>query len=339
MLELIENLLKLKADGLAFVVATIIQHGGSTPRSSGAKMIVLNDAKIIGTIGGGKLEADAIEKAVNVIKDGPSQVIDYQFSGADAAAMDMICGGNARVLLDRISPTSTSFWSMVETAAGSRLSPGGWLAMTIRPGGEVLHQFIPRGHGLEMEARTPVDLENVRVAELREKDGELLYIEPILFPTTVYLFGAGHVSRAIARLTKMVDFRTVIIDDREEFANRDRFPEADEIRVDLPVGAVLGARDLTPADFIVIVTRGHLQDQLVLEKALQTRAGYIGMIGSKRKCRLIFDSLREKGFTEEQILNVHAPIGLNIQAETPEEIAVSIVAELIQQQARIRTGR
>lgn len=166
----------------------------------------------------------------------------------------------------------------------------------------------------------------------------MLYLEPVTFPASVFIFGAGHVSRAIARITATVEFRTVVLDDRPEFANRERFPDVAEIRVDQPVTMLFDLREFSPADFIVIVTRGHLQDQLVLEKALRTDAGYIGMIGSKRKCRLIFDSLLEKGYSEEQIQRVHAPIGININAETPEEIAVSIVGEIIHQRYVLRNS-
>jgi xanthine dehydrogenase accessory factor len=336
MLELISELQNLKAEGQPFVVATIIQHGGSTPRSSGAKMIVLENGSIVGTIGGGKLEADVIAKSVEVIQAGQSRVVDYQFSGADAAAMDMICGGNARVLLDRISGESSDYWELIQSLAEQKHGLEGWLATRIQASGKVLHGYVPVELASKVAGELLGDLSQVKSPQLRESSMEMVYIEPITFPATVYIFGAGHVSRAIARISTLVDFHTIVLDDRQEFANRVRFPDAAEIRVDTPLTYLFDVRDFTPADFFVIVTRGHLQDQSVLEKALQTDAGYIGMIGSKRKCRLIFDSLREKGYSEEQILRVHAPIGLNINAETPEEIAVSIVAELIQQRFILR---
>ena len=338
MLAYISELQKLRNEGKTFVVATIIQHGGSTPRSTGTKMIVSADRNSIGTIGGGKLEADVITKSGEVMREGRPRVVDYEFSGADAASMDMICGGSARVLIDHLTGESHDFWSVVDSLALPSHALSGWLATTIQANGVVLHRFISAEETNKLADGPLEDLGQIKSPILREAAEEMLYIEPVAFPSRVFIFGAGHVSRAIARITTMVDFHTIVIDDRQEFANRDRFPDAAEIRADQPVSKLFDVREFTPADSIVIVTRGHLQDQLVLEKSLQTNSGYIGMIGSKRKCRLIFDNLLEKGYSKEQIQRVHSPIGLDIHAETPEEIAVSIVAELIQQRFLLRNA-
>ncbi len=329
MLELIKELAFLKDQAQDFVLATIIQHGGSTPRSSGAKMLVRPDGTISGTIGGGKLEAEVIELALAALKDGRSRVVDFHFTGEDAASMDMICGGSARVLLDHITPHNSGFWQVVEAVASSGRHGRGWLVMEIAPDGTVTHRHVGAAQGLQN------GVENVRHPELQEETGSLRYIEPLLPSSCLYIFGAGHVSRPVAQIAQLVGFHTVVIDDRPEFANRERFPLADEILVASPITEVFDRREFGQTDCIVIVTRGHLQDQLVLEPALGTQAGYVGMIGSKRKCRMIFDNLKAKGWTDEQIGRVHAPIGLNIQAETPEEIAVSIVAELIQERAKL----
>jgi xanthine dehydrogenase accessory factor len=154
----------------------------------------------------------------------------------------------------------------------------------------------------------------------------------------VYIFGAGHVSQALAAVARIAGFRIFVLDDRGEFANRERFPDCYEVFVMDPITEIFQSRTFSREDMIVIVTRGHLQDQVVLETALKTRAGYIGMIGSKRKREMLYQTLRENGVHEEQIARVHSPIGLNIGAETPEEIAVSITAELIQQRAALRAG-
>jgi len=155
-----------------------------------------------------------------------------------------------------------------------------------------------------------------------------VYIEPILALSTLYIFGGGHISFSLARVGKMVGFRVVVIDDRAEYANPERFPEADETIADdytktFPQIAV------NEFSYIVIVTRGHGYDQTVLEWALTTDAHYIGMIGSRTKNRKIYDNLMAKGIPENALEQVHAPIGLAINAETPEEIAVSIMAEII----------
>ena len=150
---------------------------------------------------------------------------------------------------------------------------------------------------------------------------------------TVYLFGAGHVSQQVAHLTSMTHFRTVVLDDRVEFANRERFPGADEIRVPASLDAAFTGLAIDRDSYIVIVTRGHRYDKTVLQQALRTEAGYIGMIGSKGKRDAVYKTLLEEGRTSAELERVHSPIGLKIGGDTPEEIAVSIVAELIKERS------
>jgi xanthine dehydrogenase accessory factor len=148
----------------------------------------------------------------------------------------------------------------------------------------------------------------------------------------LYVFGAGHVSRQIVPLAAHVGFKVVVTDDRQDFADAARFPAAREV-LHLPYEDVLSGFTVDEASYVVIVTRGHTHDKEVLAQALKTKAKYIGMIGSKRKRNIIYGKLLDEGFTEEDLRRVHSPIGLEIKAETPEEIAVSIVAELIQERA------
>ena len=155
-----------------------------------------------------------------------------------------------------------------------------------------------------------------------------VFVEPILPEPCLLIFGAGHISLFLAKMGKMVGFRVVVIDDRPEFANRERFPEADEvIAQDFP--AAFPRLTTNRTSYIAIVTRGHLQDETVLEWAVRTDAAYIGMIGSRKKNQTVFSHLQAKGIPEKRLKEVHAPIGLNINAKTPEEIALSIIAEII----------
>ena len=153
-------------------------------------------------------------------------------------------------------------------------------------------------------------------------------VEPVFSEPVVYIFGAGHVSRQLAPLVRRVAFKVVVIDDRDVFANRERFPEADEVIVS-EFEHCFDRLKIDDSSFIVIVTRGHLYDGYVLEQAVKTRARYVGMIGSKKKIRILFQHLMEKGVHRDTLDRVCAPIGLDINSETPEEIAVSIVAQLI----------
>ena len=152
--------------------------------------------------------------------------------------------------------------------------------------------------------------------------------------STAYIFGGGHVAYALEPVLRHVDFRTVIIDDREEYANAERYPHAERtIAVD-DFDHAFDEIETDEDSYIIIVTRGHRGDLQVLRQALARPYAYLGMIGSRRKNSLLYDTLREEGVTEEQLSTVHAPIGLSIGSETPEEIAISIVAEIIQERAK-----
>jgi xanthine dehydrogenase accessory factor len=160
-------------------------------------------------------------------------------------------------------------------------------------------------------------------------------VESLCCEGTVYIFGAGHVSQKLAPLTGFAGFQTVVLDDRQEFANREMFATADQIVVlDSFVRAMEGL-EINEDSYLVLVTRGHMHDKTVLGQALRTRAGYIGMIGSRKKRDAVYEELSVEGFSRHEFDRVYSPIGLDIGAETPEEIAVSIVAELI----RARAGR
>jgi xanthine dehydrogenase accessory factor len=155
-----------------------------------------------------------------------------------------------------------------------------------------------------------------------------IFIDVINPHPTVLVVGAGHVGRSIAVLSSFLGFRTVVLDDRAEFANAERLPQADEIIVG-DIGEELARFNITPQTHVVIVTRGHEHDRDALRRAVSSPAAYIGMIGSRRKVKMVFDELQKDGVTTEALAAVHAPIGLDIQAETPEEIALSIMAEIV----------
>lgn len=190
---------------------------------------------------------------------------------------------------------------------------------------------LPNG----LSAEAVVDIHQPGLVEL---DPHKVMIEPINIEGTAYIFGAGHVSCCLAEFTKAVGFWTVVLDDRAEYANRERFPSVDELIVLDSFLDVLGKIQIDRDSFIVIVTRGHLDDLTVLAQVLKSEAGYIGMIGSRHKCELTFQELRRLNFSETDIQRVHAPIGKPINAETPEEIGISIVAELIQSRSQNRNA-
>ena len=343
MIKLLQSICHLLEEGEDLVLATIIDHSGSTPRSVGTKMVVRPDGTIIGTIGGGLAEFHAQKLAREVYKTGKALTETVEFTGADAAATDqMICGGRLEILLELILADPENLKELKELIAALQNGHKGFLIKALDAADEEVRRMewclvnndsvtlgtFPcpdslisslTGEAANAKKSLAVTVENKR-----------FFVEPTILPGTVFLFGAGHVSRPVAELASLVDFQTVVIDDRLEFANAERFPKADLLKVVQSYSQSFEGLEINRDSYVVIVTRGHLHDKTVLEQALKSSAGYIGMIGSKRKRDLIYQELLGKGFTKGDLGRVCAPIGLAIGAETPEEIAVSIVAELIQ---------
>jgi xanthine dehydrogenase accessory factor len=332
----------------AFVLATIIGRHGSTPRTAGTRMIVAADGRAIGTIGGGALEARVIETAGQVLTSRRPRLLSFNMAPSELDAMDMICGGQLDVLLEFITPDSTPAaifknWRDLQCAKNACL----FVTLLDLDADKVtgIHHCLFKNRQavqgeLPLTPETVVELagQHAAAAGLRtvELDDALILVEPVLAAESLFIFGAGHVAQPTARLAALVGFGVRIVDDRPEFANAQRFPEAEQIRVAAEFGQAFDGLDIDSNTYIVIVTRGHVHDQTVLIQALRTGAGYIGMIGSRSKRDHIFAALLKQGFTQSDLERVHCPIGLPIGAETPEEIALSITAELVQARAQRR---
>ena len=341
MIDLTVEILRLLGKGEHCVLATILTHDGSTPRTAGARMVIRRDGGIYGTIGGGRLEAEVMAAAPAVIETGQDRRIAFDLGTSETAEdMDMICGGRVTVLMERINADGSQ--SVFETLARAlQQGESGWLVRRIVPEtGDLcrVERFWRSGKNpLPSDGSLPPAVTEALGRQRRlfqgpvslDLGGETFWAEPVCAAATVLIFGAGHVSREVADLAVRVGFRTVVLDDRADFVNRRRFSLADDIRVVADFEHALEGVDVTADTHVVIVTRGHRHDQTVLALALKTSAGYIGMIGSRRKRDTIYRNLLAMGFSEDDLARVHCPIGLPIGAETPEEIAVSIVAELI----------
>lgn len=335
--------------GEPVVLATVISKSGSAPCLAGSKMIVRADGSSLGTIGGGVLEAEGQSRAARVFESGVSQIFTFDLSGRDAASMSMICGGRVTVFLELIEANRTNL--DVFTALQDALQ-GDEKCFTVSDLGEVDSDIRGISRCLVHQDRTisgtfphpeswlstlAEHAHRSTYPVLTTLEGRRFLVERCYTPSTVYILGAGHVSQQLAPLTANVSFQTVVLDDREEFANAKRFPTADELIVLDSFDDCLAGLEIGPDSYLVIVTRGHTHDRTVLEQALRTDAGYIGMLGSRKKMVDIRTALLAGGFSEEQLERIHCPIGVRIDAETTAEIAVSIVAELIQ--ARARKGK
>ena len=159
-------------------------------------------------------------------------------------------------------------------------------------------------------------------------DGTEIFVEGFTTPATLVIMGGGHVGKATSVVAKSLGFRIYIVDDRPEFSNKDRFPESKDTVVD-EFSSGLDRVPINVNTYIVVATRGHKQDDMALEAAIRTPARYIGLMGSRRKTLLIYKNLLKKGYSPEELRKVNAPIGLDIGALTPEEIAVSIMSEIV----------
>ncbi|MCX8110345.1 MAG: XdhC family protein [Syntrophorhabdaceae bacterium] len=321
-------------EGKTGILATVIRRLGSAPRDTGAKMFIGEDGRTYGTIGGGKLELDVFEEALKIMGKGLTRIFHVRMNATTIAEQGMLCGGDVDILLE---PVDKRYLELYREAG--QCSEKGKRGIVITRFGHA--GFLKTFVGPEnMTCGDPItDEQLIKVQRYFDQrnpvviDGDTV-VEPLIIYSPLYIFGAGHVSQFISKVAKIVDFYVVVIDDRAEFASKERFPDADEIIVD-NFDKVFSKLDFTGKEYAVIVTRGHSYDAFVLQEVLKRDYRYVGMIGSRRKIKIIFDNLKEMGYSEEVIKSVHAPIGIDIDAETPQEIAVSIVAELIQERAKV----
>jgi len=329
--------------GRPAVTATIVRRQGSAPRNLGSWLVLRQDGSLAGSVGGGLLEAEVVTAGRELFQQGRARLLNFDLKGEGAEAIGMICGGLVDVYIEYFDPSDKSlvgFLSRLDQAAGQARPAALALALDQdRPLGR-RHLIRPEGVDSWPEGPLPSALEGVR-RRIEAGQGFLRpglvddwLVAPLGAAPTVYIFGGGHVSAQIAPLAALVDFKVVVTDDRPEFAAPERFPSAEEV-VCRPFEGVVEALKPGKQAYLVIVTRGHRHDGLVLAQALRSPAAYVGMIGSRRKLKAISEALLAQGFSQEDLDRVHSPIGLNIGAETPEEIAVSIVAELIQARAEL----
>lgn len=326
----------LCAAGTPFAWATIISQEGSTPRGAGSRMLILQD-RISFTIGGGGMEADVIRAArETVIPGGKPMILNYDMSG-NAADADLICGGACEVL---IAPMEPAYEAVFRAAAeAEEQGAPAWLFYVLdeQPDSTLPFQLcvnvnceriVGSFRGNQKFVRDML-LSPIRVAVHGDSvDGIRYLVEDVASKPRIYLFGAGHVSAEVAALATGTGFQVTVIDDREDYCNPARFPDCDCIVID-----DFKAMPDFPVDgnsYVIIMTRGHAYDKDVLRWALRKKPYYLGMIGSRSKRDALYRRLNEEeGFPMEQLLAVKCPIGLTIHAETPAEIAVSVMAEVI----------
>lgn len=344
MKKLMKEACNILQSGEDLVLVTVCGKSGSAPRLAGARMIVHRDGRITGTIGGGLVEAVAMQEAKAAFSHRNSRRKNFDLGNGDAAVTDMICGGNMEIYLEYIQADAENL-ALFTTLLAS-LDHGRRVSLVSRLSGMTTddHAFLLDHKGGLIAGQAPESLlaavkkihSSTSAPTVIIQDLTEYLVSYFSIAGELFLIGAGHVAACTAGAAARVGFRIIVMDDRAEFANRDRFPTSDEVRVIPSFADCFGAYAINHDSYLVIVTRGHMHDHDVLKQALTTEAGYIGMIGSHKKRDTIYNSLRLSGVSQAQLDRVHCPIGLSIEADTPEEIAVSIVAELIQERARGR---
>lgn len=290
------------------VLATVIQVKGSVPREVGAKMLIGSDGSTYGTIGGGAGEGKVLQQALEVLETGEKRRVEIDLSGARDRKTQGVCGGIMQVWLER--------WVGADAIALTRqildILTSGQAGALVTPLDGMGKPFVQVQCRQSIPLLTPTH-----------------FIEPLLPLPTLLIIGAGHVALPLAQIADRIGFEVIVQDDRPEFAARERFPDASAILIQ-PIAAALETLSPRQNLYVALVTRGIEQDLAALRVLLKRPVEYLGAIGSEKRVRLVHQQLQREGYAPHLLQQIYAPIGLDIGALTPEEIAVSICAELIQ---------
>ncbi|WP_227764878.1 XdhC family protein [Zhaonella formicivorans] len=334
--KVLDAIIELVSEETPAVLATIIKVTGSVPRHEGAKMLVFPEGRVVGTIGGGCGEAEVRREALIVLDTNQPRSYSVYLNSDLAADEGMVCGGIMEVFLEPVGE-KLIFQKARECLEASR--PAVLVTALEQRARKALYDVNGKLlAGEEQPGITADKLKTVFAAGRASSEdfpglGRVL-LEPVLPVEKLLILGAGHVAQPVALMGKWLDFHVTVIDDRPDFANQVRYPGVDEVICADFVSAIR-QYGIDPNTYIVIVTRGHQYDEACLREVLGSSAKYLGMIGSRRRVKLLLNKLKEEGFPAEDLDKVKSPIGLNIGAETPAEIAVSILAEII----AVRRGR
>lgn len=329
--QLLGETLQKKEDA---VLVTVVASSGSTPRGAGARMLITEGGRLRGTIGGGAVEYKSEQMAAEVLKSKNSHMQQFLLRKNQVQDLGMVCGGDVNVYFHFLSHENEEVKEVIEGMERAyETREVSWLIHDISQDSQ--GQIAVYGQksglvGMEVPEQVLCALQSKPVQV--EAEDRRYYCEKLVQSGTVYIFGGGHVSQALVPALAAVDFQCMVLEDREDFCRPELFPGAigtmliDNQRVNEYV-------NIQEEDYVCIMTRGHKDDMIVQSQVLATPAHYIGVIGSKRKTQSVFDQLRERGWNDEDFKRITTPIGVEIKAETPAEIAVSITAQLIKNRA------
>ncbi len=345
MRDMLERMLALRREGRRFVAATVVRTHGSTPQVAGARLVLDDLGRVTGTLGGGCVEGDAMAEAQRILADGGASLRAYDLTEPLAWDTGLVCGGTMWIYIERgeaaldaaasarLAESLDDDGARPPVALGTRLRIAG---QTVAAEGHCLVESATAiasldGHDLDDRARRLLrdafERGTARLVPMAE--GRELLIEPVVARPRLVIAGGGHVAFAIATMARLLDYAVTVIDDRQEFANADRFPGADVRLGD--IAETLARLAIGWNTFLIVATRGHKMDAQCLRAAVATPARYVGLLGSRRKTVLIAKMLREEGVSEERIAAVRAPIGLDLGGHAPADIALAVLAEMNQE--------
>ena len=344
MREVIQGAIDDLKDGQPCVLATVVRTKGSTPQKAGAMLLVRQDGTGVGTLGGGCVEGDIWFAAKEILRlNGGAEFKDYYLNEDIAARDGLVCGGTMYFYLEPLRDQKdfiTVGNEILEAYDGGQPVSLATVVNAIDGGPALGSKLLLRSDGTVSGSFGNAEFD-AQVIEVSRKvadiganesynlsDGTEVFVDGFTTPPTLVMVGGGHVGKATADLAYSLGYRVYLVDDRPEFCNEERFPYAEE-RVIETYDKWTDHLDLNVNSFVVVATRGHRFDDMALESALKTRARYIGVLGSRRKTIMIYRRLLQQGVPLERIKEVYAPIGLNIGAVQPEELAVSIMSEII----------
>ncbi|NOX54480.1 MAG: XdhC family protein [Planctomycetes bacterium] len=327
----------IRADQPAALVV-LVETRGSTPQKPGAAMLIFADGSQVGTLGGGCVEAEVKRRALQLLEGSGRDLLTFHLDNDYGWDDGLICGGRMTLLIDPIRSADGAeyFQTYLELVEAGRGCVEAVVLDADRAGGGRAGDrflFDPEGHLVARRPSTDAPPSVGRNLKPLSERPRPYVAEGVAYLTEqercrLLIVGAGHIGQKVAELAAQVDFDVWVLDDRDDYCNEQRFPSASRLIV-APIEDGLRQLDITRNTMCVIVTRGHNHDEEALFHLAQTPARYIGMIGSKRKIKLILEDLLHAGVTRESLVRVHAPIGFSIGSQTVPEIAVSIVAELI----------
>jgi xanthine dehydrogenase accessory factor len=337
MQPLLEALLNAVRAGRPVAYTALVETRGSTPQKAGATMLVFGDGAQIGTLGGGCVEAEVKRRALGLLTGGTPQLLSFQLDHDYGWDDGLICGGRMLMLVDPVRPGDDLVYHerLADALAAGRGVTEGVVINGESAGAPEGARLLFDKDGALIAARgsaeaPPASRQHLRPLSDRPRpyvSGGFSYL-PHLPRCRLVIVGGGHVGAKVAELAAQVDFDVWVIDDREDYCNAARFPAAKRL-ICGPMDEVLPRIEVDADTFCIIVTRGHNHDETALYHLVNRPSRYLGMIGSRRKIRLIFDDLRREGVSDDALSRVRAPLGLDIGSQTVPEIAVSIVAELI----------